>query len=348
MEKQKIKNVSALIVGLVFVFAIGTTVAPVFSGLGDDIFRLVSAEENESGQNENPAEDEPEDESKDEEDDNQGEQEEKADERQRESTKKANEINRDAGKSEDDENELDDESDEEDESVEDLADIKKDLAKIEERIATLGNNGVDTVVFSTALNEIKNAVNAAEAIADPSAKERAFDQVEDDIERLEKMVKIALGWEDDEDSNEVDDDANEDVSEGHGSVVSQFVQNLHDIADADGGIGKQVRVIAQSQNDSQDEIAEAIDDVEERNGFVKFLIGPNYSGIENVQVEIGANQGRINVLNQLLSGAADPVVKIVLREQIEKLQEENTKLQEFVVKSEEGISLFGWLFRIIA
>ncbi len=60
-------------------------------------------------------------------------------------------------------------------------------------------------------------------------------------------------------------------AEEHRSTVSNFVQNLLQIADREGGIGEQVRVIAQQQNESNATTTKAIEKVQSRNKIKTFL-----------------------------------------------------------------------------
>ena len=65
-------------------------------------------------------------------------------------------------------------------------------------------------------------------------------------------------------NNEENTEENEEETEtasNHRSVVSTFVHSLLDVAGREGGIGQQVRIIAQQQNDSLEETTENITEI---------------------------------------------------------------------------------------
>lgn len=249
-----------------------------------------------------------------------------------------------------DENEKDDEDEDENEDQEDLAELKGDVSKVEAKIAKLSQAGISAEPFSAPLVEIKGLIAQIESkIAAKADAEALLETADNKLERLEKLVKIALGGEEDDDEEEgkeSDDDKDEEIAKTYKNSVAQFVQNLKEIGDIEGGIGQQVKVVAQAQNDTQAKVEESISEVEKRNGFLKFLVGPDYSGIANVQTAITENQTRIKVLSDLLSQVTDPAVKLVLQGQVTSLQQQNEKLQSFVSTSSEGVSLFGWLVKL--
>jgi len=60
----------------------------------------------------------------------------------------------------------------------------------------------------------------------------------------------------------------------HRSTVATFVRSLLNIADKEqGGIGEQVRVVAQEQNETKDKVADGIDKIQNRSKIKTFLIG---------------------------------------------------------------------------
>ena len=70
----------------------------------------------------------------------------------------------------------------------------------------------------------------------------------------------------------------------HRSTVSTSVQSLLNAADKEqGGVGEQVRGVAQQLSESNDRIANALDKIQNRNKFKTFLIGTDYNnGVKGV------------------------------------------------------------------
>ena len=247
----------------------------------------------------------------------------------------------------DDENENEQENEGENEGQGDFTELKQDVSKVEANIAKLSQAGVSVEPFNAPLTEIKGLVAQIESkLAAKVDAEALLETADKKLERLDKLVKIALGDKEDDEEEGKENDDEEEVAKTYKNSVAQFVHNLKDLGDIEGGIGQQVKVVAQAQNDTQAKVEESISEVENRNGFLKFIVGPDYSGIANVQNAITENQTRIKVLNDLLAQVTDPAVKLVLQGQVTSLQQQNEKLQSFVSTSSEGVSLFGWLVKL--
>ncbi len=135
------------------------------------------------------------------------------------------------------------------------------------------------------------------------------------------------------------------------SAVARGVEELlteREDADAKGGIGQQVRVIAQEQKDAQAEIAGQAEKLEARSGFVKKLFGPDYKAIKSLNQQMERNQLRIEQLEQLQTEIANEGDQEQVQGVVQALVEQNTALQEQIQAEEEVGSLFGWLFKLFA
>lgn len=235
-----------------------------------------------------------------------------------------------------------DENDDDNDAVEEIQDLAKKVAKIEVTLNSASERGVDVSAMKLSLNVVKDLLSQAKdkATAGDLAGAEALTEVADKkLETLKHAMELAFGDDNEEDGDEADE---------YKSEVASFVHNLKEIGDIEGGIGQQVNVVAQAQNDSVAKVEESINKVEDRSGFVKFLVGPNYGSIAEIQAGIAENQNRINVLSGLISQVTDPAVKLVLMDQITSLNQQNVKLQTFVTESQNGVSLFGWLVQIFS
>jgi len=235
-----------------------------------------------------------------------------------------------------------DENDDDNDAMEEIQDLAKDIAKMEVKLNALSDRGVDVSYLKLSLDNVKDLLSQAKetATAGDLAGAEALTEVADNkLETLEHAMKIASGDDDEEDTDEADEYKNK---------VAQFVHNLKEIGDMEGGIGQQVRIVAQAQNDSSSEVEDSINEINDRSDFVKFLIGPKYGSIADVQTAITENQTRIKVLTDLMAQVTDPVVKQVLNDQVKQFQQENARLQIFVTESGSGASLFGWLMKMFS
>lgn len=136
---------------------------------------------------------------------------------------------------------------------------------------------------------------------------------------------------------------NSGVGEEHRSVVANFVQSLLAIADREGGIGAQVRVIAKSQNDTASSSVSAIAKIESRGALKKFLFGTDYKNIGQLRSDMKVTQNNIQVLQNLVSGTVDVNNKMELENQIKTLEASQIKMEAFIKANESSFSLFGWI-----
>lgn len=240
-----------------------------------------------------------------------------------------------------DEDENGDEAEESNDANEAVAKLSKEIAKVETKLTTLAAAGTDVAAQKTSLEAIKATL--AEANAQIAAGDLAGGEVTAKI-ALKKLEVLKDSLEEVFEGT----DENEDAAKTYKNSVAQFVHNLKEVADLEGGIGQQVRVVAQAQNDAQPKIENAMSKIEGRGKFAKFLVGPDYSSLKEVESAIATNQNNINALKTALATVNDPTVKLILQDQITFFEGQNQKLQNFVTQSGGGVSLFGWLARIFS
>jgi len=132
------------------------------------------------------------------------------------------------------------------------------------------------------------------------------------------------------------------------SEVANAVQELLQIADRNGGIGQQVRVIAQNQVQNQEELEKSLQQIQNRTKFVKFFVGPNYNEINKAKKILEQNREQINQLNQIKNQISDQNDIQNLNQQIQVLEQINLEIEKFLETSQKGFSLFGWLSKILS
>ena len=133
----------------------------------------------------------------------------------------------------------------------------------------------------------------------------------------------------------------------HRSVVANFVQGLLKVADREkGGIGEQVRVIAQQQNQSDATATEAINKIQNRSKIKTFLIGSDYKNLGALRSEVVHTRNRLDQLNRLLPNVQNASDTVEIQNQIQTLEQEQTKIENFIKAQEGKFSLFGWLFKL--
>jgi len=165
---------------------------------------------------------------------------------------------------------------------------------------------------------------------------------------LEENVDIATKEAEIETGNQIVEQNNKGKinSETHRSVVATFVQGLLAVADRDGGIGKQVRVIAQQQNDSKEESSNAIETIEKRSKFKTFLLGADYKNIGVLRSEMVKTRNQIDQLKRLAENANSKKNTKDIQSQIEILVQEQDKINIFISQHVSEFSLFGWATKL--
>ncbi len=135
-------------------------------------------------------------------------------------------------------------------------------------------------------------------------------------------------------------------AEEHRSKVANFVQNLLQVADREGGIGEKVRTIAQEQNQSADTTVQAVEKVRNRSGLKAFLIGTDYKNIGTLRSEIVKTRNRLEQLKREQEKTENDADKTELQNQINALEQEQTKIEKFIKDNESKFSLFGWFVKL--
>ncbi|MEK7555590.1 MAG: hypothetical protein AAB516_02095 [Patescibacteria group bacterium] len=133
----------------------------------------------------------------------------------------------------------------------------------------------------------------------------------------------------------------------HQSAVSTFVQTLLNVADEEQkGIGEQVRVVAQLQNETKDKMADGIDKIQNRSKIKTFLIGTDYKNIGQLRSEMVKTGNQIDWLKRLIDKATSEESKTTLQGQVQALEQEQQKIEDFFKANESKFSLFGWFVKL--
>lgn len=132
------------------------------------------------------------------------------------------------------------------------------------------------------------------------------------------------------------------------SNVAQKVEELLTTKTMQGGIGQQVKVIAQEQKMAQEQIQAELGNIDSRAGLLKSIIGPDFKALKNMQKQMEQNQLRIQQLTQFENQLTNQGDITQVQEMIQALTDQNTALQDRVNLEEQSGSLLGWLFKLMA
>jgi uncharacterized membrane protein YccC len=133
------------------------------------------------------------------------------------------------------------------------------------------------------------------------------------------------------------------------SRVGIAVQEMLFVADRNqGGIGQQIREIAQAQNQNQVQMEDALDQVKNRGGLKKFFFGPDYKNLNSIEEKLANHEEKLQQLKQLASQVVNEEDAVKLREQIAIMEQIKEELQKEADEESGGFSIFGWLNKIFS
>lgn len=221
---------------------------------------------------------------------------------------------------------------------------------------------------NTGIPQEKNAEPAQNQGEEQKIQSQAIEQAEigqnidsgnSGNEKNESENEIGAKWEKDQIENDEDlgngqkvqnqiDQNQENQGEQRRSRVASAVQEMLAVAERNLGIGQQVRIIAQNQNQEQGEMEGALQAAKKRSGVVKFFIGPNYKELKEVEDRLENHKNRLEELKGLREQLENSADAEVLTQQIQIMEQVGAELENEVNKEKQGISLFGWLFRWMA
>ena len=130
--------------------------------------------------------------------------------------------------------------------------------------------------------------------------------------------------------------------------VANAVQEMLRVAERNGGVGDQIRTIAQNQNENQEKIETEMEEVKNRGQLKKFFFGPDYKNLNSIEERLLNHDEKIGELKELASEISDVADLETLEEQIKVMEEIKTELEKEVTIESEGFSLFGWLSKMLA
>ncbi len=112
------------------------------------------------------------------------------------------------------------------------------------------------------------------------------------------------------------------------------------------GIGKNVSAIAREFNNSAQATIRHEERMQMRNALTRFFAGGDEATAEEMEQEVTRNRERTQNLRQLYKECdCDEEVKAMMQEQIQNMEQEQTRLQELATKEKKSKGLFGWLWK---
>lgn len=128
--------------------------------------------------------------------------------------------------------------------------------------------------------------------------------------------------------------------------VRLAVHSLLAMEDLVGGIGPQVREIARNFNNSVQATIRSEERIEKRNMLLKLFAGGDSEAADELEQEIIQNRERVQQLKQLREDCpCSEEVRSMMQEQIQNMEQEQTRLQGVAQAAKKSKGLFGWLWK---
>jgi hypothetical protein len=128
--------------------------------------------------------------------------------------------------------------------------------------------------------------------------------------------------------------------------VRLAVHTLLDMKDMVGGIGPQVSAIAKEFNNSVQATLRAEEKIQTRSAISRFFAGGDDKAAGELEAEVSQNQARIQQLTQLKDQCeCDNETKLMMQEQIQSLEQEQTRLNQMALTEKQSKGLLGWLWK---
>lgn len=129
------------------------------------------------------------------------------------------------------------------------------------------------------------------------------------------------------------------------SEVANAVQAMLKVSNRNEGIGEQIREIAQNQNQIQNNIENSLEKLQNRNKFLRFLVGPNYKELKEIERNVENQKEKIEGLNNLKDLISEED-KELIEENLTEIKTVIDDVEKEIIVNKKVFSLFGWFTKI--
>jgi gas vesicle protein len=126
--------------------------------------------------------------------------------------------------------------------------------------------------------------------------------------------------------------------------VRLAVNTLLSMEDRTGGIGQNISAIAREFNNSVSVSEKLEQKIQDRSGIMRVFLGGDRETAGQLATITSQNQARIQKIQQLMNTTTlDTDVRAFLEEQLQAMQNEETRLEQLATREQQDRGLFGWL-----
>lgn len=139
----------------------------------------------------------------------------------------------------------------------------------------------------------------------------------------------------------------------HKEKIKEVNQELKQVATEEQStgnseVGNQIQQVVTEQEQSQEQIVEAIEEVESRGKVKTFLIGTDYKNLGQLRSSLVHNRNQIRKLTQTMAQVQNEGEQTLLQEQLQILMQERERIKTVITANESNFSLFGWVSRFLS
>ena len=138
----------------------------------------------------------------------------------------------------------------------------------------------------------------------------------------------------------------------HKEKSEEVTKNLEEVATEEQASGNtavsnQVQQVVAEQEQTQEQTADAIEQVETRGKVKTFLVGTDYKNLGQLRSSLVHNRNEIRQLTQSLTQVQTPENQALIEAQLATLMQERERIKTVITTNESNFSLFGWVSRFL-
>lgn len=140
-------------------------------------------------------------------------------------------------------------------------------------------------------------------------------------------------------------------AKAHVENVRNVVSTLEEVSDEEEALGneevsEELSEAVEEIEDSTVDTAEDIEEIEDRPGWKKFLLGPDYKNLGELRSNLVRTENSIRKVNRTMTRVEGSENDEALQEQLGELNQERERIMDFIQQEEESFSLLGWVVKL--
>jgi len=139
----------------------------------------------------------------------------------------------------------------------------------------------------------------------------------------------------------------------HKKNITDVVINLNEISDEEDQIGNkevsdEIEEVAVDEEESVDEVVDAIDAIEKRPKWKTFLFGSDYKNLGQLRSSLAHNTNSIRKLDKAQNEVQANGNEADVQAQLGELIQERERIRTIITEHEDDFGILGWVFRFFS